>query len=280
MELNTIYLEDCLHFSKKLPNDFVDLLITSPPYSDLKDYGHNDGIISPDEYVDWFLPKAQEFYRILKPSGSFVLNINDKVVNGERHLYVYDLVIALKRVIGFKFFERMYWIKVSSPVNPKTRPSDWTEYLFWFTKTDNNKYNIVRRPHSEGTMKRSKCKYGASNSYTGSKPGLKISADGASPNNILTLSNHTTLPNNFRHPAKFPVGIPEFFIKACTDEGDLVYDPFMGSGTTAVVSKQLNRNFIGTELNSAYIEVSNQRLSLLSSDIKEESNLYFSTLLF
>ena len=103
IELNTTYNEENLTTMKRMPDDFVDLVVTSPPYAlaRTKTYGG----IPADEYVDWFRPIAKEIYRVLKPSGSFILNIGDNTIDGETHLYTFDLPIMMKRELGFKFID-------------------------------------------------------------------------------------------------------------------------------------------------------------------------------
>jgi site-specific DNA-methyltransferase (adenine-specific)/site-specific DNA-methyltransferase (cytosine-N4-specific) len=113
---NKIYNFDCLEGIKKLESESIDLVITSPPYSNIKKYINFDGI-DPDRYVEWFLPIISEIYRVLKPTGSFILNINDKVENGFRHPYVYDLISAIHKETEFKMYERLFWNKKKSIPN-------------------------------------------------------------------------------------------------------------------------------------------------------------------
>jgi site-specific DNA-methyltransferase (cytosine-N4-specific) len=106
-----IRLGDCLEVLPLFPNDSFDLIVTSPPYADsrLQTYGG----IKPDEYVQWFLPRAKEMYRILKPEGTFILNIKEKVVRGERHTYVIELILALRQQ-GWLWTEEFIWHKKNS----------------------------------------------------------------------------------------------------------------------------------------------------------------------
>lgn len=99
--VNTFIVGDCKEVMERMPTASVDLVLTSPPYADKRDYGTKNASIAPDEYVDWFMPKAQEIYRVLKPTGSFVLNISDKVVGGYQHLYVFELLLKLCKDVGF-----------------------------------------------------------------------------------------------------------------------------------------------------------------------------------
>ncbi len=103
---------DCLDVMRRMPADFVDLIVTSPPYADAR--AHTYGGIRPDEYVPWFVERAVEMHRVLKPTGSFVLNIKEKAVSGERHTYVLELILALKREVGFRWVEEYIWHKTTS----------------------------------------------------------------------------------------------------------------------------------------------------------------------
>ncbi len=101
--MHKIHCGDCLDVMKSLPDDCIDLIVTSPPYADAR--VHTYGGVRPDDYVDWFSLRAIQMRRVLKPSGSFVLNIKEKAVDGERHTYVLDLILALKREVGFRWVE-------------------------------------------------------------------------------------------------------------------------------------------------------------------------------
>lgn len=113
MEINTIHQGDSLELLKKLEDNSVDLVVTSPPYTDLKVYIDNGGILAKD-YVKWFIPYCQEICRVLKPTGSFILNINDKVEGGFRHPYVFDLISEIHKQTKLKMFERLFWNKLKS----------------------------------------------------------------------------------------------------------------------------------------------------------------------
>ena len=132
MEKNKIYCGDSLELMKELDDNSIDLVITSPPYADLKKYIDFDGI-HPDKYVEWFIPYCKEIERIIKPTGSFILNINDKVQNKVRHPYVFDLISELHKQTGLKMYERLFWNKLKSLPN-RARFGDRVEYIFWFVK--------------------------------------------------------------------------------------------------------------------------------------------------
>ncbi|MCY4444098.1 MAG: site-specific DNA-methyltransferase [Proteobacteria bacterium] len=238
-----------------MPSDSVDLIVTSPPYADARKRTY--GGIKPDEYVEWFSVRADEMLRILKPTGSFVLNIKEKCVNGERHTFVLDLILALKREVGFRWVEEYIWHKTTSaPGKWKYRFRDSWERILHFSKTKEVKMNQDEVKVPIGNWTESRLKNMSDNdkkrmeSATDSGIGRKIEAwDGKSlvyPSNVL---HRAPICHNTGHSAAFPEWLPEFFIKLFTDKDDVVLDPFLGSGTTFCVAKKLDRFPIGIEIN-------------------------------
>lgn len=265
MEKNKIYCGDSLKLMKELDDNSIDLVITSPPYADLKTYIDYDGI-HPDNYVEWFLPYCKEIERIIKPTGSFILNINDKVQNKVRHPYVFDLISELHKQTGLKMYERLFWNKLKSLPN-RARFGDRVEYLFWFVKDEKSfKFNLdeMRVPYSEKSVKRMKKplkkRYSRSletdnNDFKDWSPNEK----GALPTTLVNISSETKRIAD-KHVAVYPVELVDYFIKGSTDENDLVLDPFMGVGTTGLSCKNLNRNYLGFEMQQEYINIANKRI--------------------
>ena len=252
---NTVYFGDCLDILTAFPDDSIDLIVTSPPYADARK--HTYGGVSPEEYTAWFCERGVQMLRVLKPTGSFVLNIKEKAVNGERHTYVLDLILALKRDVGFRWVEEYIWHKTTSaPGKWKYRFRDSWERLLHFSKTSDVKMNqdAVKVPVGEWTKKRlsnmSENDRSRQESKTNSNIGRRISAwegkDTVYPSNVL---HRSPIAHNTGHSAAFPEWLPAFFIELFTDEGDIVLDPFLGSGTTYRIAKQLGRVPVGIELN-------------------------------
>lgn len=266
LNINKIYNEDCLETMKRMEDDSIDLVVTSPPYADRRKTTY--GGIHPDKYVEWFLNISEEIKRVLKPTGSFVVNIKENVVDGERHTYVLELIIAMRKQ-GWLWTEEYMWHKKNSfPGYWPNRFRDGWERLLHFNK--DKKFNMyqdqVKVPVAEGTKKRvqnlsEKDKIRVESS-TGSGFGKNISnlvnKEMVLPDNVLHLAPETS---NKSHSAAYPEKLPEFFINLFTKPNDLVYDPFMGSGTTAKVAIDLNRNFVGSELSEEYYEVSQKRIN-------------------
>ena len=258
--INKVHCGDCLELMRQMPADSVDLVITSPPYADARQ--HTYGGVAPDAYVDWFVARAEHIRRILKPSGSFILNIKEKAVDGERHTYVLDLILALKRETGFRWVEEYLWHKTTAaPGKWKYRFRDCWERLLHFTKEREFKMNqdAVRVPiggWAEARLRnmnhrdRQRQKSG-----TQSKVGKRIASwEGRKlvyPSNVL---HGSPVSHNTGHSAAFPDWLPEFFTLLFSDAGDVVLDPFLGSGTTFRCASRLGRVPIGMEINRDYVD--------------------------
>ncbi len=264
--IHDLYLGDCLEILKEIPDNSVDLIFTSPPYADQRKKTY--GGIHPDDYVQWFLPKAEELFRVLKPTGTFVLNIKEKVVNGERSTYVMELILAMREQ-GWFWTEEFIWHKKNCyPGKWPNRFRDAWERLLQFNK--NKKFNMYQEevmvPMGDWAKSRLKNLNEKDKirdeSRVGSGFGKNVSnwlnRDKAYPANVLHLATEC---NNKNHSAAFPEDLPEWFIKLFTQEGDTVLDPFMGSGTTNIVANRMRRNSIGIEILPEYCEMVREQLS-------------------
>lgn len=265
----TILEGDCLDVLTTLPDDSVNLIVTSPPYG--KQRKHTYGGINPDQYVEWFLPRADEMRRVLRPDGSFVLNIKEHCEDGERHTYVYELVLAMRQV-GWRWHEEWIWHKKNAyPVNWNYRMRDAWERIYQFTKCkDITVYReAVMIPVAEVTARRAKLAAAkgekphktATDSGFNSNRAAWLNRDLVYPTNVLHMSAET---HNQGHPAVFPFRIPRFFIKLFTVPGDTVLDPFAGSGTTLFQAYEMDRHSIGIEIMPEYCELMRERQSGLT----------------
>ena len=257
--LNRIIQGDCRDILPKMPGDCVDLIVTSPPYADQRRESY--GGIHPDKYVEWFLPIGAELKRVLKPRGSFVLNIKERVFQGERHTYVVELILALRRQ-GWLWTEEYVWHKKNCHPGkwPNRFRDAWERCLHFTRQRDFAMYqDAVRVPMgdwkkarlknlSETDKRRDESKVG---SGFGKKIENWIGRDLAYPPNVLHFATECA---NKNHSVAFPEAIPEWFIKLFTEEGDTVLDPFMGSGTTLRVAKRLKRHAVGVELLQEYCD--------------------------
>lgn len=252
-----VILGDCLDVLKNLSDNSVDLIVTSPPYADQRKSTY--GGISPDKYVEWFLPIAKELKRVLHPKGTFVLNIKEKVADSERHIYVMELIIEMRKQ-GWLWTEEFIWHKKNCfPGKWPNRFRDSWERLLQFNKTkDFNMYqDAVRVPMGDWAKTRlknlSETDKRRDNSKVGSGFGKNVSKwigrDLAYPTNVLVMATESS---NKKHSAVFPKELPSWFIKLFTKPGDVVLDPFLGSGTTSIAAFQLDRNSIGIEIQEEY----------------------------
>jgi len=333
LELDNIYLGDSIEGMKLIPDASIDLVITSPPYSDMKSYEGGFNGFHPDNYIEWFLPYVSEISRILKPTGSFILNINDKADKGFRHPFVFELIYAIHNseeyckskgfkpldMHGLKLFERLFWNKGKFLAHSK-RFGDKVEFLFWFSKSKDKKFNVdpMRLEYDEKSIKRMMrplikryardanegevhYKQGGEGTWApnekGALPSVLIEEgamlhvhpivedlpegtdilverlDGdtyqlvtpeagktAHPSTVVNIGSESRrIADN--HVAVYPERLVSYFIQGSTDKGDIVLDPFMGTGTTAVVANALGRKYLGFDISEEYVKFGNQRVS-------------------
>jgi len=280
MEIKTnLFLGDSKEMLKLIPDNSVDLIITSPPYADQRKSTY--GGIHPDSYVEWFLPVSEQLVRVLKPSGTFILNIKEKVVEGERSVYVMELILEMRRQ-GWLWTEEFIWHKKNCyPGKWPNRFRDAWERLLQFNK--NRQFSMyqdeVMVPMGDWAKTRLKnlsdTDKTRDNSKVGSGFGKKISnwidRDMAYPTNVLHLATECS---NKNHSAAFPEGLPEWFIKLFTKEEDTVLDPFMGSGTTVFVAQRMRRHAIGIEIVPEYFKMVNDTLQPVSLFLLEPGVSY------
>jgi DNA modification methylase len=274
-----LYLGDCEEYLEKIPDNSVDLIFTSPPYADQRKNTY--GGIRPEDYVKWFLPKSEQMLRVLKPTGTFVLNIKEKVVDGERSTYVMELILAMRKQ-GWLWTEEFIWHKKNCyPGKWPNRFRDAWERILQFNK--NKKFNMYQEevmvPMGDWAKTRLKklshTDKKRDESRVGSGFGKNISnwvtREKAYPTNVLHLATECS---NKKHSAAFPEGLPEWFIKLFTKEGDTVLDPFMGSGTTNIVAGRMRRNSIGIEIVADYYEMVKDLLYPVELFFFEERSKY------
>lgn len=281
MEIRTdLFLGDSKEMLKKLPDNSVDLIVTSPPYADQRKGTY--GGIHPDKYVEWFLPITKELLRVLKPTGTFILNIKEKVLDGERSIYVMELIIEMRKQ-GWLWTEEFIWHKKNCyPGKWPNRFRDAWERLLQFNK--DKKFHMyqdeVMVPMGDWAKSRLKnlsdTDKTRDNSKVGSGFGKNISnwltREKAFPTNVLHLATECS---NKNHSAAFPEELPEWFLKLFTKENDIVLDPFMGSGTTIIVSNRMKRHSIGIDIVPEYFDLVKKQvkpveLYLLEPEIKYE----------
>lgn len=282
------YLGDSLDAVRKLPDESIDLIVTSPPFAlrKKKEYGNVDAA----EYIAWFVPFAEQFHRVLKATGSLVIHIGGSWNKGlpTKSLYQYKLLIELCET--FHLAHDFYWFnpaKLPSPAEwvtvRKIRVKDAVDLVWWLSKTpfpkaDNQR--ILRR-YSESMEKLLKNGYKSKKRPSGHdiSPNFSKSNGGAIPPNIFTIANTDSNGYYLRacreaglkvHPARYPIAIPEFFIRFLSEPGDTVLEPFAGSNTTGESAEQLGRHWLAFELNEEYLRGSSFRFDGLQKQLIRE----------
>jgi DNA modification methylase len=270
------YVGDSLDLLAELPDASIDLVMTSPPFAlrRPKTYGN----VEETEYVQWIKPFGQEVFRVLKDHGSFVLDLGGAYRSGipSRSLYNFRVLLAFCDEIGFHLAEDFYWFnpaKLPSPIEwvnkRKIRAKDSVNTVWWFSKSEFPKADVrkVLTPYSDRMKKLIE---DPESFYTPKKrpSGHDISAEfgkdngGAIPSNLLSISNTDSNSSYLRlckelglerHPARFPVELPAFFIKMLTEEGDVVLDIFGGSNTTGFAAEALRREWLTFEMKREYL---------------------------
>jgi site-specific DNA-methyltransferase (adenine-specific) len=274
MEVNKTYNENCLETMGKMPNNFIDCTVTSPPYDDIRNYNNKIKGLS-DEFNGYSFPFediVRELYRVTKKGGIVVWVVNDATHNGSETLNSFRQALFFKEV-GFRMHDTMIYRKLNPVPNAGKRYQQMFEYMFVFSKGSPKTTNISLRERSN------KCE----DKRTYRKKKFSRNQDGEFNENdyfvkemvpeyniwdfYVGWGNTTKDDVAFEHPAIFPEELVKRHIESWTNEGDLIYDPFMGSGTTSKMSILSKRNYIGSELSEEYCEIEKRRLSQIQSKL-------------
>jgi ParB-like chromosome segregation protein Spo0J len=246
----------------------VNVAITSPPYASQREYDQASGFtpIPPDEYVAWYREVAAVIESVLAADGSYFLNIKEHSEEGERSLYVKDLVIAHRRQWGWRFVDEFCWRNTANGVPGKwpNRLKNAWEPVFHFCRSKEIKF----RPKAAGHQSDDVVVYSADNPSAPSGSGLlgcgadKITGI-AWPSNVIEAKAEGSQGS---HSAPFPRALVEFFVKAFSDPGDIIGDSFLGSGTSIAAAHVLGRVGYGIELSPAYCDVALRRMMALAQE--------------
>ena len=243
--------------------DVINVAFTSPPYASQRKYDESSGFkpIPPDEYVAWFEPVQAGVRKYLAPDGSWFVNIKEHCEDGQRHLYVKDLTIAHVRAWGWRFVDELCWLRQGVPGGWTNRFKNGFEPVFHYSSSDAIKFNPINVGHESDSVFEydAKTPKAPSGLLSGAAKDRKGAGYGiARPDNVLRVSSGE-VEFASKHGATFPVGLPEFFVKAFSDTDDVIFDPFMGSGTTMIAAAKNGRRTLGTEISPKYCDLIRRR---------------------
>ena len=265
---------------KLMAGTSANVAITSPPYATQREYDPTSGFkpVPPEEYADWYRAVAAAVEAVLVPDGSYFLNIKAHADEGERNLYVMDLVLAHRRAWGWRFVDEFCWRKTDNgvPGGWQNRFKNAWEPVFHFCRQQQIKFRAEAVSHASDdcfdySPDNPKSNSGSGLLGTGARgdaagnPGLGNN-DGrhhgaARPSNVIEVKTESSQGS---HSAPFPRALVEFFVKAFSDPGDAVFDPFLGSGTTMAAAHVLGRACYGCEISPAYCDVILRRIEHLA----------------
>lgn len=252
LTINKIYNENCLDTMSKMEDNFVDLVVTSPPYDNLRTY---------NGYSFDFEKIAKELYRVVKLGGIVVWIVGDATIKGSETGTSFRQALYFKEC-GFNLHDTMIWDKnqFSNPGAYNLRYSSVFDYMFVFSKA---------RPKTFNPIKDKKNKYAGDfvSGTTIEKDGSRRIMSGHKIRKIKEIGQRYNIwkisscrKSKLMHPARFPEQLANDHIISWSNEGDLVYDPFIGSGTTGKMAILNNRNYIGSEISNEYCEIANKRI--------------------
>ena len=249
--INQIVQGDCLEIIKDIPDNSIDVTFADPPFNLNKKYNSTKDNLELQQYLDWCELWINEMVRVTKPTGSIFLH------NIPKWLTYYTAI--LNKSAYFRHW--ISWDAPSAPMGKSLQPSHYG-ILFYTKEAKNNKFYEIRYPHKRCR----KCKY-LQKDYGGKKKTLH--PFGPLISDVWT-DIHRVKHNKYRdnHPCQLPIHLLERIILMSSDEGDIILDPFSGTGTTALAAKRLGRNYIGIELDSEYVSISNNKLSMENPDSK------------
>ena len=252
IQLNRIYCSNCIDFMDKLPDNCIDLTVTSPPYDNLRDY---NGYSFDCEKI------AKQLYRITKRGGVVVWVVGDKIIKGNKTLTSFKQALLFQQV-GFNVHDTMIYKKKNTPFMRSNAYTNCFEFMFIFSKGSPKTFNPLREKTARSgkeMLVHNKKSDGINKKILGELKKEKTKT------NIweyaVGLGGTTNDKIAFRHPATFPEKLAEDHILSWTNEGDIVFDPMSGSGTTCKMALINDRKYLGCEISEEYVEISKERLN-------------------
>jgi site-specific DNA-methyltransferase (adenine-specific) len=248
-----LYNDDCLKVLPTLADNSIDLVITSPPYDNIRDYNN-----SSSWNFDIFKSIANELQRILINNGTIVWIVNDSTINGSETGTSFKQALYFKE-IGLNIHDTMIWEKETSPFQHNNRYINVFEYMFILSKGKPKTTNLIkdRKNKHGGTIIHGTQRQKDGSLIPHSRNGFKIKEYG---NRFNVWKINSEKANKTNHPAVFPLQLVSDHIKTWSNENNTVLDCFMGSGTTGIACKNLNRKFIGIEIDKKYFDIAKNRI--------------------
>lgn len=265
MEINKTYNEDCLKTMAKMPDEFIDLTVTSPPYDNLRTY-KSDIDKTWGEHI--WKPIIKELFRVTKKGGVVVWVVGDATIKGSETGTSFRQALWAKEC-GFNLHDTMIYLKNSYPFPPKNRYYQQFEYMFIFSKSKPKTTNLLKCESGNKKRKSSQRNKDGTTIFFTSKGNKERTMDNVWLEDTGYMRT-TKDKEAYKHPAVFPESLCEKHILTWSNKNELLYDPFMGSGTTAKMALINNRNYIGSELSSEYCEIIEERLSNIINKKKQK----------
>lgn len=254
VELNHVYCQDCVSFMKCLGEECIDLTITSPPYDDLRNY---NGYSFDCDSI------AEGLFRVTRPGGVVVWVVGDKTVKGNKTLTSFKQALVFQK-LGFNVHDVMIYKKKNTPFMRSNAYTNCFEYMFIFSKGSPKTFHPLKEPtvrHGYEMLVSNKKADGVNRKVLGRLNEKKVRT------NIweyaVGLGGSTRDRIAFKHPAIFPERLAEDHILSWSDEGDIVFDPMCGSGTTCKMARINSRNYIGCDISQEYVDLATERLNNL-----------------
>ena len=255
MQLDVIQCGDSAELMKQIPDCSIDLTVTSPPYDGLRKY----------KGFDWDFQKiAQELFRVTKPGGVVVWVVNDGTEGGSETGTSFRQALYFKDVAGFRLHDTMIWRKTNPlPQVRQPRYASCFEYMFVLSKGKPKTFNPIMRKTKSGGLERWSREKNV-NAETGRTLKHMVFKEEAIQYNVWEMQ---VARNKTTHPAVFPAQLAHDHIVTWSNPGDIVLDPFVGSGTTAIEALKLNRHYIGFDISEEYCEMSRTRIQEASQKV-------------
>jgi len=265
--INQIFNEDCLETMKRMPDNYVDLILTSPPYDNMRSYGGNKNYhqrLNDTGFSFDFEGIAKELTRVLKPGGVIMWNIQDQTIKGTRTGNSMRQALYFMEECKLLLWDHLIWYKTGTPFPSPYRYRNVWENMFILTKGKPNTFNPILKKNKSGGASRNRRRERNHNGELEIKERVIKTKEYGIDDNVWYITNHFKINDEMKkygHPAVMTDEVARRHIQSWTNEGDVVYDPFLGAATTTRIAKEMNRNWIGSEIHKPYFDISKKIMS-------------------